>query len=168
MVLNSWPLSFVCTEEPLTPSHLLIGWRVLNLPAWHHMDTIIFNHADQKNAALYVTKHLNITLKWENMWRNCDRTEEAKHIWKSEGVWIRENGPSYTPVTPKVKATPWNIWTCTLIDSLVNQPLPVLTIRQQCVVTIRYCSLFSFTNPMFQSDYSISLPCPRVVLSSLT
>ena len=35
MILNSRPLSYVSTEdleEPLTPSHLLMGRRVLSLP----------------------------------------------------------------------------------------------------------------------------------------
>lgn len=35
MILNSRPLSYVSsddTEEPLTPSHLLLGYRVLSLP----------------------------------------------------------------------------------------------------------------------------------------
>ena len=36
MILNSRPLSYVSTEdieEPLTPSHLLVGRRLLSLPA---------------------------------------------------------------------------------------------------------------------------------------
>ena len=35
MILNSGPLSYVSSEEfeePLTPSHLLLGFRVLSLP----------------------------------------------------------------------------------------------------------------------------------------
>ena len=35
MILNSRPLSYVSSEdieEPLTPSHLLVGYRVLSLP----------------------------------------------------------------------------------------------------------------------------------------
>ena len=35
MILNCRPLSYVSTEdieEPLTPAHLLIGWRLLSLP----------------------------------------------------------------------------------------------------------------------------------------
>ena len=40
MILNFQPVSFVFTEdieETLTPSYLLIGWRVLNLTEWHYM-----------------------------------------------------------------------------------------------------------------------------------
>jgi len=32
MILNSLPLSYVSTEEPLTPSHLLMGHRILSMP----------------------------------------------------------------------------------------------------------------------------------------
>ena len=36
MILNSRPLTYIeseTSEEPLTPSHLIIGHRVLNLPS---------------------------------------------------------------------------------------------------------------------------------------
>ena len=41
MVLNARPLSFVLSEdleELLTPSHLLIGRRILSLPSHSHKD----------------------------------------------------------------------------------------------------------------------------------
>ena len=31
-VINSRPLSYVSGEEPITPSHLIVGCRILNLP----------------------------------------------------------------------------------------------------------------------------------------
>ena len=43
-VLNSRPLTFVFTEDiekPLTPSHLVCGYRVLSLP------DILFNEGDE-------------------------------------------------------------------------------------------------------------------------
>ena len=45
MILNSRPISYVSTEdqeEPLTPSHLMVGRRLLNLP-----DNLCYNYIDQ-------------------------------------------------------------------------------------------------------------------------
>lgn len=41
MILNSRPLSYMASddvEEPLTPSHLILGRRVINLPTYHEHD----------------------------------------------------------------------------------------------------------------------------------
>ena len=31
-ILNSHPLTYISSEEPLTPSHLLVGYRIMTLP----------------------------------------------------------------------------------------------------------------------------------------
>ena len=74
MILNSRPLSYVSTEdleEPLTPSHLLMGRRVLSLPDpvhvhpedddWHHVS---------KESLSNRARHLSMTMQhfWKR-WR---------------------------------------------------------------------------------------------------
>ena len=74
MTLNSRPLSYVSTEdaeEPLTPSHLLCGHRILSLP-----DPAMHNDEDDCDITVSCddltrrTKHLNKTLNdfWKR-WR---------------------------------------------------------------------------------------------------
>ncbi len=66
MILNSRPLSYVSTEdteEPLTPSHLMIGRRLLSLPD-NPCDDVDSNH-DTGSSAVRLTnrmKHLNLVL----------------------------------------------------------------------------------------------------------
>lgn len=74
-VINSRPLSYISTddiEEPLTPSHLIVGRRILNLPdnlshMWDLEDTEFTLDSDQATNRV---KHLNNILNhfW-NRWR---------------------------------------------------------------------------------------------------
>ena len=88
-ILNSRPLSYISAgdmEEPLTPSHLLIGRRVLNLP--DHLDYICeFGEEDFDIDSTQLTrrmKHLSNTLNhfWKR-WRNeylAELRESHKHL----------------------------------------------------------------------------------------
>ena len=65
-VLNSRPLTYISsedTEEPLTPSHLLVGYRILSLP-----DPLVPDDADYSSETLtHRRRHLLKTLG--NFWR---------------------------------------------------------------------------------------------------
>ena len=72
MVLNSRPLTYVSTndfEEPLTPSHLLIGRRVMSLPY-----AVPSDHRDDEVTASQLSRrsrHLNLTLdRFWSRWRS--------------------------------------------------------------------------------------------------
>ena len=62
MVLNSRPITYVSSDdmdEPLTPSRLLIGRRIMSLPD----DVTVDEGSDDKfNSAPYRVRHLNKTL----------------------------------------------------------------------------------------------------------
>ena len=90
-ILNSRPLSYISAgdmEEPLTPSHLLIGRRVLNLP--DHLDYICeFGDEDFDIDSTQLTrrmKHLSNTLNhfWKR-WRNeylAELRESTSTFWE--------------------------------------------------------------------------------------
>lgn len=88
-IINSRPLSYLSagdTEEPLTPSHLVIGHRVLNLPDYlHHMCDPEDEEFDVDSTLLTRRmKHLSSTLNhfWKR-WRNeylAELRESHKHL----------------------------------------------------------------------------------------
>ena len=74
MILNSRPLSYVSTEdleEPLTPSHLLMGRRVLSLPdpSYVHPEDDDWHSASKESLSNRV-RHLSMTMQhfWKR-WR---------------------------------------------------------------------------------------------------
>ena len=73
MILNSRPLSYVSTEdieEPLTPSHLIIGRRVLSLPntTMYYSEDVSDDDFDLSHDALGKRmKHLNKML--DHFWK---------------------------------------------------------------------------------------------------
>ena len=72
MILNSRPISYVSTEDiekPLTPSHLLVGHRILGLPDSHYYEDQDDNTDMSPDHLSRRMKHLNQTLD---------------HFWKSE------------------------------------------------------------------------------------
>ena len=66
MVINSRPLSYVSTddqEEPLTPSHLLVGRHLMNLPDHISVRDQIDEEAEvDSNLLTQRAQHLNKTL----------------------------------------------------------------------------------------------------------
>ena len=63
MILNSWPLSYVTSddiEEPLTPSHLILGHRMINLPTHFEHDDEDFNVSQDVLSSRM--QHLHIVL----------------------------------------------------------------------------------------------------------
>ena len=85
-VLNSRPLTYVSSEdvqEPLTPSHLLVGYRLLTLPDHPTLEDPDYSHKGLAHRA----NHLSRTLQhfW-NRWkkefllelREFHRTREEK------------------------------------------------------------------------------------------
>ena len=91
MTLNSRPLSYVDVEEPLTPSHLLCGYRVLSLPD-------LMSNEDENNYGASVTsgdltrriKHLSKTLNdYCRRWRIeylLELREAHRHLRDPKGV----------------------------------------------------------------------------------
>ena len=77
-VLNSRPLTYVSTddlEEPLTPCHLLLGYRVLSLP-----DPILSNHPDYGESANDLGRRMKHLLKtsekfWKHWMNTCLNSE---------------------------------------------------------------------------------------------
>lgn len=73
MIINSRPLSYVSTEdveEPLTPSHLLVGRRVLSLP-----DTTFYHKMGDDNY--------NVELTHDSLSRRMDHLNKTlNHFWK--------------------------------------------------------------------------------------
>ena len=88
MVLNSRPLSFVSSDdlqEPLTPSHLLIGHRLLSLPLYNYSEDCDYNATIQ---AVNVTKRMAYLLnqfwkRWQSEYltklRECHHYQLSKH-----------------------------------------------------------------------------------------
>ena len=72
-VLNSRPLTYVSTddlEEPLTPSHLLLGYRVLSLP-----DPTLSNDPDYSESANDLDRRMKHLLKTSEKFWKCWKKE---------------------------------------------------------------------------------------------
>ena len=102
MILNSTPLSYVSTEdieEPLTPSHLMTGQRLLSLPdaAFYHGGNSDMDFSEMSQGDLNTRmKHLNVTLNhfWKR-WRGeylLQLREYHSHDKRSKGKEQRFNG----------------------------------------------------------------------------
>ena len=69
MVLNSRPITYVSSDdmdEPITPSHLLVGQRIMSLPDDLTVDK---GSDDEFNSAPNRVRHLNKTLN--SFWTIC-------------------------------------------------------------------------------------------------
>ena len=83
-ILNSRPLSYVSPEdfdEPLTPSHLLVGRRLLNLPSNPNADSLVeYSPKVTKSHLSKRFQYLNITLDqfWQR-WRQEYLLELREH-----------------------------------------------------------------------------------------
>ena len=95
-VINSRPLSYVSAndlEEPLTPSHFLVGWRILNLPD-HVGYTYELDNEDFSIDSTQLTrqmKHLNNTLNhfwnwWKSEYLSELREAHCRSVKKSSNV----------------------------------------------------------------------------------
>lgn len=74
MILNSRPLSYIEAddhEQPLTPSHLIMGRRVMNLPSLESDDSFEDEFKITKEELRDRMKHLTVLLNhfWKR-WRN--------------------------------------------------------------------------------------------------
>lgn len=90
MILNSRPISYVSTEdieEPLTPSHLLVGHRILSLPDSHYYEDEDDDMDTTPDCLSRRMKHLNQTLdhfwkRWKSEYllelRNCHRYDKNR------------------------------------------------------------------------------------------
>ena len=119
-VLNSWPLTYISSEdveEPLTPSHLLVGYRILTLP-----DPSISDDQDYSPEGLTCRmSHLSRILQhfW-NRWkkeyllelREFHRAREEKG-----SVYIIKEGDV---VTVYDEGHPRGLWRLGKIESLVQ------------------------------------------------
>lgn len=89
-VLNSRPLSYVSMddlEEPLTPSHLLSGYRVLSLPDPSLHDDPDPNYGESAQDLSRRMKHLMKTLeKFWKRWRK-EYSENSTAILRSARVF---------------------------------------------------------------------------------
>ena len=91
MVLNSHPLSFISSndlQEPLTPSHLLVGHRLLSLPSCNYLEDFHYNKTVQSvnlnKRMVYFDNLLNQFWKrWQSEYlselRECHRHQISKH-----------------------------------------------------------------------------------------
>ena len=93
MILNSRPLSYLSsedTEEPLTPSHLLTGHRVLSLPSPTTDDDVYSTSNTTREDLTRRMKHMNKTL--DDFWRRwraeylMEMREAHRHLKTPRGV----------------------------------------------------------------------------------
>ena len=91
MVLNSRPLSFVSSndlQEPLTPSHLLTGYRLLSLPPCNYPEDFDYNSTIQevsftKRMAYFDNLLNHFWKRWQSEYlielRECHRYQLSKY-----------------------------------------------------------------------------------------
>jgi len=124
MILNSRPLSYISsddTEEPLTPSHLIMGRRVLNLP-----DSILYHDEDEdftvsQDVLTKRMKYLSRVLshfwrRWRNEYllslRDCHRYykggEVARELAQGDIMLLRDD------------SKPRGFWSLVRIENLIR------------------------------------------------
>ena len=90
MILNSIPLTYIeseTSEEPLTPSHLIIGYRVMNLPSIES-DTSFEDEFNPTKSQLHDRmRYLNVKLN--HFWKR----------WRNEYLVELRNAHRHSPIT---------------------------------------------------------------------
>ena len=120
-VLNSRPLSYVSSEdveEPLTPSHLLVGYRIMTLP-----DPSIPDDPDFSSSAKSLTCRMNhLTKLLQKFWRRWMK-EYLLELREFHRVRL-EKGIDHTPMKGEVvtvydEGHPRGMWRLGRIEDLI-------------------------------------------------
>ena len=117
-VLNSRPLGYVSsedTEEPLTPSHLLVGYRVMSLP-----DTSVPDDPDYTPEALtHRMKHLKTLTRFWNRWKEYLLELREFHRTRTQGG-INYNVTKGEVVTVYDEGHPRGLWRLGRIEDVIQ------------------------------------------------
>ena len=124
LILNSRPLSYVSTEdidEPLTPSHLLMGRRLLSRPeANYNKDDPDFDINLDKNDLTWRMRHLsNVMNYFWSRWRN----EYPIELRESHRVEKRDGNETVTLgdiVVVQEESRPRGLWRSGKLECLIS------------------------------------------------
>ena len=124
-VLNSRPLTYVFTEDldkPLTPSHLLFGYRALSLP-----DLPLHNDPDYHESAKNLSRKMKHLLKTsEKFWKRWKK-EDLLELYEYHRTFQANKGAKDEPqeeqiVTVYDEGQPRRLWRVGRIEGLIQAP----------------------------------------------
>ncbi len=123
MILNSRPISYVSTEdveEPLTPSHLLIGRRIIGLPNVLLSDSDLDDWQLSPQCVTRRMNHLNTTL--DHFWRRWSREYllELRETHRHDGAKRRVDNVSVGDIVlVHDEKTPRALWRLGRVEQLI-------------------------------------------------